>query len=519
VTQKSISASLERIALEMTTSLDLQEVLATITQGLVDKLETSFARIWLLGEGDLCTECHKADQCVNRELCLHLKASAGIYTNLNGQFRRYPYGASIIGRIVHGEEPIFTNDLLKDGRFQDKRWIKDKEFQSYVGHPLVFRGEQLGVLVMFCRRVMSHDEFELVAGFASQAAIAIKNAQLFEEVKQLKDRLEAECVYLQQEIKHDHDFEEIIGQSEKFKGELHKALQVAPTDATVLILGETGTGKELIARAIHSISPRAERALVKVDCSTLSPTLIESELLGHEKGAFTGAHTRKIGRFELADRGTIFLDEIGNLPLESQARLLRILQEGKFERVGGTQTIRVVVRILAATNRDLEKAITTGEFREDLYYRLNVFPIRMPALRERKEDIPHLARHFVNKYSVKFGKNIDTIPKKLMTTLQTYSWPGNVRELENIIERAVIISRHNKLQFNGFHELNVPENLNTHAPETLFDVERTYIIRVLEDYSWIVEGRHGAAARLGLNPSTLRSRMKKLGIKRPQNSA
>jgi len=515
VTQKLKSASIERIALEMTSSLNLQEVLATITQGLVDELEAAFARIWLLRNGDLCTECHKADQCVDRELCLHLKASAGIYENLNGEFRRYPYGAPIIGRIIHSEEPLFTNDLLKEGHFQDKRWIRDNGFQSYVGHPLVFRGEQLGVLVMFCCRVMSQKEFERVASFANQAAIAIKNAQLFEEVKQLKDRLQAECVYLQQEIKHDHDFEEIIGQSEIFKDELRKAQQVAPTDATVLILGETGTGKELIARQIHSTSPRAERPLVKVDCSSLSPALIESELFGHEKGAFTGAHSRKTGRFELADGGTIFLDEIGNLPLELQAKLLRVLQEGKFERVGGIQTIRVDVRIIAATNRDLEKAITAGEFREDLYYRLNVFPIRMPALREHKEDIPHLARHFAKKYSVKFGKNIDVIPEIMMKSLQAYSWPGNVRELENIIERAIIISQNRTLELNGFRDFSGPENSNTHTPQTLLEVERAYILRVLENSNWVIEGRHGAATRLDLNPGTLRFRMKKLGIKRP----
>ena len=518
MTQKLRSASLERIALEMTSSLNLQEVLSTIAQGLVDELEAAFARIWLLRNGDLCSECHKSDQCLDRERCLHLRASAGIYENLNGEFRRYPYGAPIIGRIIQSEEPLFTNDLMEHAKFQNKRWIRDNGFQSYVGHPLVFRGEQLGALVMFSKREMSQYEFERVAGFANQAAIAIKNAQLFEEVKQLKDKLQAECAYLQQEIRHGHNFEEIIGQSEIFQCELRKVRQVAPTDATVLILGETGTGKELIAREIHSTSPRAERPLVKVDCSSLSPTLIESELFGHEKGAFTGALNRKTGRFELADGGTLFLDEIGDLPLDIQAKLLRVLQEGRFERVGGIQTIRVDVRIIAATNRDLEKAIAAGDFREDLYYRLNVFPIRMPALRERKEDISRLAGHFARKYSAKYGKTLDAIPKELMNSLKAYSWPGNVRELENIFERAVIVSQHSTLELDGFYDRSFSNHLTTRGSHTLFEVERTYILRVLEDSNWIIEGRNGAATHLGLKPGTLRSRMKKLGITRPGKS-
>jgi transcriptional regulator with GAF, ATPase, and Fis domain len=300
---------------------------------------------------------------------------------------------------------------------------------------------------------------------------------------------------------------------------LYKAEQVAPTSATVLILGETGTGKELIARAIHSMSTRNKRPLVKVNCSALSPTLIESELFGHKKGAFTGALSDKIGRFELADRGTIFLDEIGSLSRELQVKLLRVIQEGEFERVGSTQTRTIDVRIIAATNSDLEKAIERKDFRQDLYYRLNVFPITIPPLRERIEDISLLANYFTKKYNTKFGKAIDTIPQQVINHLQAYSWPGNVRELENIIERAVILSSTNSLQIKGLIDYDQKEDLRPPDFKNLFEVERAYILQVLDTCNWIIQGNHGAALRLGLKPGTLRSKMKKLGIQRLQQSA
>jgi len=499
----------------MTSSLNLQEVLETITHGLVDELDASFARIWLLGNGDLCGECHKADQCVKREICLHLKTSAGIYENLNGEYRRFPYGEPIIGRIIHSEEPLFTNDLFKDGRFRDKRWINDNGFKSYVGHPLVFRGEQLGVLVMFCRRVMSQEEFDRVAGFASHAAIAIKNAQLFEEVKQLKDRLQAECAYLQEEIKFGHNYDEIIGQSAALKYVLFKVGQIAATDTTVLILGETGTGKELIARAIHSQSARRNRPLVKVSCATLPANLIESELFGHEKGAFTSAQARHEGRFELADGATIFLDEIGELPLELQSRLLRVLQDGEFERLGSSRTKKVDVRVIAATNQDLEKEVQRGHFRKDLWYRLNIFPITIQPLRERTDDIPLLVDYLVQKFARKLRKKIEIIPQQVMKNLQKHPWPGNVRELENVIERAVINTRNHRLQLAEKLMTPLAEDLAKSHKASLEDVERDYIVRILEERQWKIEGRDGAARILKLNPSTLRGRMRKLGIRKP----
>lgn len=335
------------------------------------------------------------------------------------------------------------------------------------------------------------------------------------EVKQLKSRLQAENIYLQEEIKLDHNFGEIITGSDGFKKALAGVQQVASTDATVLILGETGTGKELVARAVHSISPRNDRPLVKVNCAALPANLIESELFGHEKGAFTGALSRKIGRFELADRGTIFLDEIGDLPLELQAKLLRVLQEKEFERLGNPRPIKVDVRVIAATNRDLKSAITAGSFREDLFYRLNVFPIALPPLRERKEDVPLLVRHFARKYAQKVGKVIDKIPQKVVSALQAYSWPGNVRELQNIIERAAILSRGSTLQLEEMLELVQATDTQARPSLTLEDVERNHILKVLEETGWRIEGKQGAAVRLALNPSTLRSRIEKLNIQKP----
>ena len=333
-----------------------------------------------------------------------------------------------------------------------------------------------------------------------------------EELQQLKNQLEAENVYLQQELQLDPTFGEIVGQSDAIKYVLFKITQVAPTDSTVLITGETGTGKELVARAIHGASSRKNRPLIKVNCGALAPSLIESELFGHEKGAFTGAGARKLGRFDLANGGTIFLDEIGELPLELQVKLLRVIQDNEFERVGGTRTLKTDVRIIAATNRNLKVEVDNGNFREDLWYRLNVYPITVPPLRQRKEDIPLLVEHFVNGYAKKFGKTITSISPRALQTFQSYSWPGNVRELANAIERAVIHAKGSVLH--SVDRFEEPVEELPFAAKTLEEVEREYILRTLENTGWRIEGPHGAANILGLNPSTLRTRMSKLGIQR-----
>ncbi len=335
------------------------------------------------------------------------------------------------------------------------------------------------------------------------------------EIARLKERLQAENLYLQEEIKGSSDFEEIVGESASLRRVFHKVEQVAPTDSNVLILGETGTGKELIARAIHSRGTRHHRPLVKVNCAALPSTLIESEFFGHEKGAFTGALSRKIGRFELADGGTIFLDEIGDLALDLQAKLLRVLQEGEFERIGSTTTLKVDVRVIAATNRQLEREVAAGSFRSDLYYRLSVFPLELPPLRERRDDIALLVWYFIARNQRKLGKSISEVPRKIMEALTAYTWPGNVRELENVIERAVILSRGPTLRVDESFAQVTPKRARDSATRRLEEVERSHIVQVLKECGGRIKGKGNAAACLGLNPSTLRSRMKKLGIQRP----
>jgi transcriptional regulator with GAF, ATPase, and Fis domain len=337
----------------------------------------------------------------------------------------------------------------------------------------------------------------------------------YAENKLLKDRLQAENIYLQQEVAREYNFGEIIGQSTILSDVFLRVDQVSPMNATVLLLGETGTGKGVVARAIHSSSTRKERSMITVNCATLPANLIESELFGRERGAFTGAIARQIGRFELADKGTIFLDEIGEMPLELQAKLLRVLQDGEFERVGSPRTIKTDVRIIAATNRNLEQEIKSGRFREDLYYRLNVFPITVPPLRQRKEDIPLLVNHFVTKFNKKIGKRIETVSKDTLNILQEYHWPGNVRELESVIERAVIISRGSALQvLDRFDTFNKPVDLVVQDVKDLVGLERDLICQVLQKTNWRIEGKKGAAIILGLNPSTLRFKMRKYGILR-----
>ena len=330
------------------------------------------------------------------------------------------------------------------------------------------------------------------------------------EIEALKQRLESENIYLREEIRHLVEHADIVGQSAAMKKVLTEAEQVAGTDSTVLLLGETGTGKELLARAIHRMSLRKDRPLITVNCAALPPTLIESELFGREKGAYTGAMTRMTGRFEIADGSTLFLDEIGELPLDLQGKLLRVLEEGTFERLGSTKPLHVNVRIIAATNRDIEQEMKDGKFRQDLFYRLNVFPIVIPPLRERPEDIPLLVRAFVKEFQKRMGKEIESIPKKTMQALQSYSWPGNVRELRNVIEHAMILSKGKTLH------VDVPNRASseTVAAGSLEDMERRHILAVLEKTGWRVAGQGGAAEILGLKRTTLQSKMKKLGIKR-----
>jgi formate hydrogenlyase transcriptional activator len=404
-------------------------------------------------------------------------------------------------------------------RLSPLKRFADAGLKSGCSIPLVSRDRVLGVLgvLSFREDAFDEDDIELLAQVAKQVAIAVENALAFREIDSFKNRLEEEKLYLEEEIQTAYNFEEIIGHSRALLRVLQEVETVAETDSTVLIYGETGTGKELLARAIHNLSPRRGRTLVKVNCAAIPTGLLESELFGHERGAFTGAIERRIGRFELANQGTIFLDEVGEVPVELQPKLLRVLQEREFERLGSSRTIHVDVRVVAATNSDLAKMVAEKRFRSDLYYRLNVFPMTLPPLRERPEDIPLLVHFFAHKFAQQMKKPIERIPKESMTALTSYNWPGNIRELQNLIERAVILSRGPTLEV-PLAELKQSAEVVTDRTETmaLETVEREHILHVLRESNWVIGGPTGAAARLGMPRTTLNNKMRKLGISRPR---
>ena len=381
--------------------------------------------------------------------------------------------------------------------------------------PLLTSKGSLGTLNVGSKKdqAFSEQDEEILNQIAAQLAIALDNARAYREIQELKERLSEEKLYLQDEIRTELHFEEIIGESAELMAALSQVKTVAPSGSTVLILGETGTGKELAARAIHRMSRRTDANFIKVNCAAIPTGLLESELFGHEKGAFTGAVSKKVGRMELADEGTFFLDEIGAIPLELQPKLLRVLQDQEFERLGSNRTLRVDLRLIAATNRDLRKRVAEGLFREDLFYRLNVFPILMPALRQRQQDIPLLVRHFVQKIARRHDKKIETIPSATMDALMRWHWPGNVRELENFIERSVILSSGSVLRA-PLTELQTETNADAVEDATLESAEREHILRVLRECGGVISGERGAATKLGLKRTTLQSKMRKLGIKR-----
>jgi formate hydrogenlyase transcriptional activator len=427
----------------------------------------------------------------------------------------WPRLQSRAGWVLDQREPLLTVDLRDSPPFLEHAALLKEGIRSAVSVPMTVKGRIIGTLNVGSRVPGRYgaDEAALLAAIAEQVALAIENLLAYEEIAALKARLEEENVYLREEVRTEAAFGDVVGESPAILGALANVRKVAKTDSTVLVTGETGTGKELIVRAIHALSRRKDKLLVKVNCAALPAGIIESELFGHEKGAFTGALTRKVGRFELANGGTRFLDEVGDLPLELQAKLLRVLQEGEFERVGGMQTLKVDVRLIAATNRDLEQAVSGGRFRADLYYRLNVFPIVIPPLRKRLEDVPRLARHFAMLYASKMGKRIGTLSADVLHRLAAYAWPGNVRELQNVIERAVILSPKGRFELGELVAAPAGETPKQ-ALRSLEAVERQHIVTVLEETGWRVSGERGAAKILGLKRTTLEARMKKLGIVR-----
>lgn len=418
---------------------------------------------------------------------------------------------------IAGRKPVVLSrsDLESSESTVSKRLVAEG-VKTACCVPLLLRDRPLGALNVgsLQEQAFTSADADLLGEVGKQIALAIANSMAYQEIAALKDKLAKEKLYLEEEIQTEYNFEEIVGDSRALKQVLKQVQTVATTDSTVLILGETGSGKELIARALHNLSDRRERTFVKLNCAAIPTGLLESELFGHEKGAFTGAIATKIGRFELADRGTLFLDEVGEIPLELQVKLLRVLQEQEFERLGSTRTIRVNVRVVAATNRDLAHMVEEHKFRSDLYYRLKVFPITMPPLRERAEDIPLLVRHFTQKFAARMKKRVETVPMDAMKALQAYPWPGNVRELENFIERAVILSSGTEL-FVPVSELKRPSAPSNGSVMTLEEAERDHILKALREANWTIGGAAGAAAKLGMKRTTLQSKMQKLGISRP----
>jgi formate hydrogenlyase transcriptional activator len=449
---------------------------------------------------------------VNKELTVPLEAS--------------PAGSCILS----GETKVFRGKELDRFAAEIVDVLRGEGLTSACCVPLMTHGRTLGSLNLASRReeAFGGHDVELLHQVGAQIAIAVENALAFKEIDALKDRLAVEKLYLEEEIRSELNFEEIIGESAALKNALKQVELAAPANTTVLLRGETGTGKELFARAIHNLSPRREHTFVKVNCAAIPSGLLESELFGHERGAFTGAISQKIGRFETANGGTIFLDEVGDIPLELQPKLLRVLQEQEFERLGSNRTQHVDVRVVAATNADLNRLVADRTFRSDLYYRLNVFPIQIPALRERHEDIPLLVRYFVQRFSRSLNKTVEYVPAEAMDALVNYAWPGNVRELENLIERAVLLSRGKELHIplgelrpaNGARTAGAAVQIPSPGAEssslaTLEETERQHILRALRETQWRIAGPRGAAAILGMKRTTLQARMRKLGIRRP----
>jgi formate hydrogenlyase transcriptional activator len=488
--------------------LDLRELLNAVSASLRRLMPHEYASISLYDPETERLQIHALDFPLSKGLI-----GEGLWVTIKGAAH---------GRALTSRQPVFLTrgDVEKLDSDIARRFLAEG-LQSTCILPLISRGRPLGTLAVASlhEEIFPEKDADLLQHVANQIAIAVENALAFGQVVNRAERLTEEKIYLQDEIRAEHNFEEMIAESAALKNILRGVQTVAPTDSTVLIQGETGTGKELIARAIHNLSARRDRTLVKVNCAAIPTGLLESELFGHERGAFTGAIAQRIGRFELANGGTLFLDEVGDIALELQPKLLRVLQEQEFERLGSTRTLRVDVRLVAATNSNLAQKVEQKQFRSDLYYRLNVFPVTIPPLRERTEDIPILVRYFAQKYAQRMKKSIDTIPTKSMRALVDYHWPGNVRELENFIERSVILSRGSQLEvpLSEFKRQTKATLADfRRSLSTLEDAEREHILRALKETNWILGGPTGAAYKLGMKRTTLQSKMRKLGIARPQ---
>jgi formate hydrogenlyase transcriptional activator len=532
------------LLLEIGQEHSLEILMRKLANRILERPQVARVHFFLVEKGDLCATCVWRAKCPDQTRCLH--ASLGLRKAINAgeespveleRYKRIPIGMGVLGKVVATREPVIFNDLdTNPGELADVKWLQQEKIRGFQAVPVLYKGEVLGVICVFAHNNVPDEARVWARIFANHVAGVIANARAFEEIQRLKAELEQHNAYLKEEVIEAKAFGDLVGQSAALRQIVSQIDLVAPTDASVLVFGETGTGKELVAHEIHQRSRRKDKPFIRVNCASIPKDLYESEFFGHAKGAFTGAVKDRAGRFEAADGGTIFLDEIGEVPLELQSKLLRVLQEKSYERVGEDRTRHVDVRVIAATNRDLKRDVDAGHFREDLYYRLNVFPIQVAPLRERREDIPLLAQHFV-KFSVKAmgGCAKPRLTRAGIIQLQAYDWPGNIREMRNVIERAVILARGRPLAFDlpasqtqspaeaprnraptvreGVEE---PENENAGflTEIEMREHERNNLVTALEKANWKIKGQGGAAELLGTKPTTLVSRIKKLGLKR-----
>ncbi len=530
-----------QILLEIAHEQSLERLLHKLIDRATERPHIACAQVWLIEKGDLCTTCPRRPECPDQSSCLHLAAARGKsilepgrgFGQFDAQTAREPLGVPPLGSLVVSGQQRAVPDLNKQPASPlDPGWMREEGVRGYTINPISFKGESLGAIVSATREPFQDELRPWGRIFADHLGAAIANARAFGEIQRLKGQLELHNSYLQEAVEEAKAFGDLVGQSAALRHIVSKIDLVAPTEASVLILGETGTGKELVAHEIHRRSARKDGPLVRVNCASIPRELFESEFFGHVRGSFTGAVKDRAGRFETAEGGTIFLDEVGEIPLDIQNKLLRVLQEKRYERVGDDRTRRADARIVAATNRDLKKAVAAGRFREDLYYRLNVFPIQVPPLRERMNDIPLLAKHFVELSARELKCAKPRLTRAGVTKLQSYDWPGNVRELRNVIERAVILARGGVLEFDlpftakAVSPAPPSPVIDSSAagpaqPRILTEVElerfeRDNLVQALEAANWKIKGPDGAAELLGVKPTTLLSRMAKWGLKRPE---
>lgn len=527
--------SFQLLLLEMAQQCSVNELLQLVTSSLASNRNVALARVWMVAPGDICNTCNEYAACQDKSRCLHLMASRGLSidntttwnTIEHGAFRRFPMGGRKVGRIASSGQPGIIPVISGNSDWiADWAWVKKERIVSFVGQPLIYKGEVLGVLAMFTRIALEQGALGLMRMIADHLAYAVSNARAFAEIKRLKRQIENENAYLREEVNIAQSFNGIIGKSSALREILRQIVLVAPIDTSVLITGESGTGKELIAREIHARSKRARHPMIKINCAAIPKDLFESEFFGHARGAFTGAHKDREGFFQIADRGTLFLDEVSEIPLELQGKLLRVLQEGEYQRVGEEKVRKVDVRIISATNRDLGREVTAGRFREDLYYRINVYPFHLPPLRDRKEDIPLLVNHFLALISRRLNRSRPRLTQADIEFLTQYDWPGNIRELQNIIERAVITSHLGKLDSGissitylgvsattpGVHTKGHIDKYSILSDAEIRQLERENMIKALSVCNGKIYGPRSASEKLGLKPTTLISRLKKMGI-------